>query len=62
MKMYSTKIFLNTQKTMIEWYDFSNVKSSKMSSFDSVAEAHSMVYPRLSRETFSFVLPDSHRW
>ena len=39
---------------MTEWYDFSKVESSKVSSFDSVAEAHGLIYPRLSGENFSF--------
>ena len=39
---------------MTEWYDFSNVKSSKMLSFDSVAEAHGLIYPRPLGENFSF--------
>ena len=30
---------------MTGWYDFSNVKSSKMLSFYSVAEAHGLIYP-----------------
>ena len=35
-------------------YDFSNVKFSKMLSFDAVAEAHGLIYPPLSGENFSF--------
>ena len=55
MRTYSTKIFLITQKkAMTGWYDFSDVKSSKMLSFDSVAEAHGLIYPRPSGENFSF--------
>ena len=48
---------------MTEWYDFSNVKSSKMLSFDPVAEAYGLIYPRFSGENFSFVhtLPDDGR-
>ena len=38
---------------MTEWYNFSNVKSSKMLSFDSVAEAYGLIYPRLFGENFS---------
>ena len=41
---------------MTGWYDFSNVKSCKMLSFYSVAEARGLTYPRLSGENFSFVL------
>ena len=41
-------------KATTGWYDSSNVKSSKMSSFDSVAEAHGLTYPRPSGEYFSF--------
>ena len=41
---------------MTEWYDFPNIKSSKMLSFDSVAEAHGLIYPRSSSENFSFAL------
>ena len=40
---------------MTGWYDFSNVKSSKMLSFYSVAEAYGLIYPRPSGENFSFV-------
>ena len=36
------------------WYDFSDVKSSKMLSFLSVAEAHGLIYPRPLDENFSF--------
>ena len=39
---------------MTEWYDFSNVKSSNMLNFYSVAEAHGLIYPRHSGENFSF--------
>ena len=39
---------------MTGWYDFSNVKSSKMSSFYFVAEAHDLIDHRLSDENFSF--------
>ena len=39
---------------MTGWYDFSNVKSSKMLSFRSVAEANGLIYPRPSDENFSF--------
>ena len=39
---------------MTGWYDFSNVKSSKMLSFYSVAEAHGLIYPRPSGRNFSF--------
>ena len=37
------------------WYDFSDVKYSKMLSFDSVAEAHSLIYLRPLEENFSIV-------
>ena len=33
---------------MTGWYDFSNIKSSKMLSFHVVAEAHGLIYPRPS--------------
>ena len=39
----------------MDWYDFLNVKSSKMLSFDLVAEAYGLTYPRPSSENFSFV-------
>ena len=39
---------------MTGWYDFSDVKSSKMLSFCSVAEAHDLNYPRPWGENFSF--------
>ena len=39
---------------MTGWYDFSNVKSSKMLSFDSVSEAHGLIYLCPSDRNFSF--------
>ena len=39
---------------MTGWYDFSNVKSSKMLSFYLVAEAHGLIYLRPSGKNFSF--------
>ena len=54
VRTYGTKIFLITLKAMTGWYDFSNVKSSEMLSFYSVAEAHGLIYPRPSGENFSF--------
>ena len=56
VRTYNTKIFLITKKAKTGWYDFSNVKSSKMLSFYSVAEAHGLIYPRPSGENFSFPL------
>ena len=43
---------------MTRWYDFSDVKSSEMLSFYSVAEAHGLIYLRSFGENFSsaFVL------
>ena len=48
---------------MTGWCDFSNVKSSKLLSFDSVAEAPGLIYPRPSGEYFSFAshFPDDGR-
>ena len=43
---------------MTGWYDFSNVKSSKMLSFCQVAEAHGLIYPRPSGENFRFAEGD----
>ena len=45
----------HARKAMIEWCDFSNVKSSRMLSFDSVTEAYGLIYPRPSVKNFSFV-------
>ena len=42
------------KKAVTGWYDFSHVKSSKMFSFDSVAEAHGLMYPWPSGENSSF--------
>ena len=39
---------------MTGWYDFSNIKSSKMLSFDSVAETNGLIYPRPWDKNFSF--------
>ena len=39
---------------MTGWYDFSDVKSSKLLSFNSVAEADGLIYPRPFGENFSF--------
>ena len=41
---------------MTKWHNFSNVKSSKILNFDSVAEAYGLIYPRPSGKNFSFVL------
>ena len=41
---------------MTELYDFSNVKSFKMLSLDSIAEAYALIYPRPSGKNFSFAL------
>ena len=46
---------------MTEWYDFSNIKSYKMLSYDSVAEAYRLIYPRPSDENFSFAVVKTHR-
>ena len=40
---------------MTDWYDLSIVKSYKMLSFDSVAEAYGLIYPLPSGENSSFV-------
>ena len=40
---------------MTEWYDFSDVKSSKMLSFDKAAEAYGLKYPRPLGENFSLL-------
>ena len=42
------------KKAVTGWHDFSNVKFSKMLSFDSVVEAHGPIYPCPSGENFSF--------
>ena len=39
---------------MTGYYDFSNVKSSKMLSFDLAAEADGLIYARPSGENFNF--------
>ena len=54
MRTYNTKIFLITQKAITGWYDFSDVKYSRMLSFYSVAEAHGLICLRSSGENFSF--------
>ena len=55
MRTYSTKIFEITQrKATTGWYDFSEVKLSKMLHFFSVAEAKGLIYSRSSGENFSF--------
>ena len=41
---------------MTEWCDFSNIKSSKMLSFDSVAEAYGPIYPRPLGENLIFAV------
>ena len=46
MRTYSTKFYNHAKKAMTELYDFSNFKSSKMLSFDSVAEAYGLICPR----------------
>ena len=39
---------------MTEWYDFPNVKFTKMFSFFSVIEAYGLIYPGPSGENSSF--------
>ena len=39
---------------MTEWYDFANVKSTKMLSFFSVVEAYGLIYPRPLGENSCF--------
>ena len=46
----------HAKKAKTEWYDFSNVKSSKMLSFDSVAEAYGLIYPRPWGKNVNFVV------
>ena len=41
---------------MTEWYHFSDFKSSKMLSFDSITEAYGLIYPPPLGENFSFDL------
>ena len=61
VRTYSNKVFLITQnKATTEWYGFSNVKFSKMLSFDLVAEAYGMTYSRPLGENFSFALQPSN--
>ena len=40
------------------WYDFPNVKFSKMLSFYPVAEAHGLIYSRPAGENFRFAEGD----
>ena len=54
VRTYSTEFLKSHKKAMTDWYDSANVKSSKMLSFDSVAEAHDLIYPRPSSKNFSF--------
>ena len=54
VRTYSIKFPNHTKKTKRRWYDFSNVKSSKMLSFDSIAEAQGLIYPSPSGENFRF--------
>ena len=42
------------QKVTTEWYDFPNVKSTKMLSFLSVVEAYGLIYPRPLGENSCF--------
>ena len=50
------KSFESRKKAMTGWYDFSNVKSSKMLSFYSVAEAPGLIYPRPFGRKIQFCL------
>ena len=62
VKTYSTRFFLSCEKAMTGWYDFSDVKSSKMFSFDSLAEAHGLMYRCPSGKiSVSHGLPDNGR-
>ena len=45
---------------MTGWYDFSDVKSSKMLSFNSVAEAHGLIYPR--EKSYETLVPRVSSW
>ena len=55
-----TPNFPNHEKAMTGWYDFSNINSSKMLSFKSVAEANGLIYPLPSGGNFSFALLRNH--
>ena len=55
-----TPNFPNHEKAMTGWYDFSNIKSFKMLSFKSAAEAHCLIYPVPSGGNFSFTLLRNH--
>ena len=56
MRTYSTKFFKLHKKAITEWYDFSNVKSYKMLSFDSVAEAYGLIYLALLAKISALLL------
>ena len=47
---------MQKKKDKTEWYDFSNVKLSKMLGFLSVAEACGLIYPCPLDNNFSFVV------
>ena len=47
---------------MTEWYDFPNVKFTKMSGFFSVVEAYVLIYPRPSGENSSFAYSVYENW